>query len=51
MTSRERMDAAMRSAQQQIPDRIPVMCQLALGHYFLNIKAIARAAMEMACAA
>lgn len=33
MTSRERMGAAMR---HQIPDRVPVMCQLALGHYFLH---------------
>jgi hypothetical protein len=33
MTSRERMAAAMRHEQ---PDRVPVMCQLALGHYFLN---------------
>ncbi len=22
--------------QHQLPDRVPVMCQLALGHYFLN---------------
>ncbi len=34
MNSRERMDAAMRPPQQ--PNRVPVMCQLALGHYFLN---------------
>jgi hypothetical protein len=33
MTSRERMDVAMRLGT---PDRVPVMCQLALGHYFLN---------------
>lgn len=33
MTSRERMEAAMRGS---VPDRVPVMCQLALGHYFLN---------------
>jgi len=33
MTSRERMDIAMHLG---IPDRVPVMCQLALGHYFLN---------------
>ena len=33
MTSRERMAAAMR---RQTPDRVPVMCQLALGHYFLH---------------
>jgi uroporphyrinogen-III decarboxylase len=33
MNSRERMARAMR---HQIPDRVPVMCQLALGHYFLN---------------
>jgi uroporphyrinogen-III decarboxylase len=33
MNSRQRMAAAMR---HQLPDRVPVMCQLALGHYFLN---------------
>ena len=33
MNSRERMAAAMRLEE---PDRVPVMCQLALGHYFLN---------------
>lgn len=33
MNSRERMAAAM---QRKTPDRVPVMCQLALGHYFLN---------------
>lgn len=33
MNSRERMAAAMA---KQEPDRVPVMCQLALGHYFLN---------------
>ena len=33
MNSRSRMAAAM--ALQQ-PDRVPVMCQLALGHYFLH---------------
>ncbi|MCX6546376.1 MAG: hypothetical protein NTV05_18445 [Acidobacteria bacterium] len=33
MTSRERMAAAMRSGA---PDRVPVMCQLSLGHYFLH---------------
>ena len=33
MNSRERMDIAM---QLGIPDRVPVMCQLALGHYFLH---------------
>jgi MtaA/CmuA family methyltransferase len=32
MNSRERMSAAMKL---QTPDRVPVMCQLALGHYFL----------------
>lgn len=35
MTSKERMAAAMR---HQTPDRVPVMCQLSLGHYFLNCK-------------
>ena len=33
MNSKERMAAAMNHRQ---PDRVPVMCQLALGHYFLN---------------
>lgn len=32
-TSRERMATAMRHEE---PDRVPVMCQLALGHYFLH---------------
>lgn len=35
MTSRERMAAAM---SHTLPDRVPVMCQLSLGHYFLNCK-------------
>lgn len=35
MNSRERMNAAMR-LDSPPPDRVPVMCQLALGHYFLN---------------
>ena len=33
MNSRERMAAAMAGRKG---DRVPVMCQLALGHYFLN---------------
>lgn len=33
MNSRQRMAAAMRG---EAPDRVPVMCQLALGHYFLH---------------
>jgi len=33
MNSRERMGVAMRLGT---PDRVPVMCQLALGHYFLH---------------
>ncbi|MHC4204737.1 MAG: hypothetical protein ACYSTT_08800, partial [Planctomycetota bacterium] len=33
MNSKERIAAAMN---HEIPDRVPVMCQLALGHYFLN---------------
>ena len=33
MNSRERVASAMR---HEIPDRVPVMCQLALGHYFLH---------------
>ena len=32
-TPRQRMAAAMRG---EVPDRVPVMCQLALGHYFLH---------------
>ncbi|MFQ5753325.1 MAG: hypothetical protein ACE5HI_15145, partial [bacterium] len=32
MTSKERMKKAMNL---QFPDRVPVMCQLSLGHYFL----------------
>lgn len=33
MNGRERILLAM---QHKIPDRVPVMCQLAIGHYFLN---------------
>lgn len=33
MNSKERMTTAMRHEE---PDRVPVMCQLSLGHYFLN---------------
>jgi len=33
MNSRERIARAMR---RETPDRVPVMCQLALGHYFLH---------------
>jgi uroporphyrinogen-III decarboxylase len=33
MNSKQRMSAAM---QRREPDRVPVMCQLALGHYFQN---------------
>ena len=33
MNGRERICAAMR---RQTPDRVPVMCQLSLGHYFLQ---------------
>jgi len=33
MTSRERMRTAM---QKGVPDRVPVMCQLSIGHYLLN---------------
>ena len=36
MNSRERVSAAMDHRE---PDRVPVMCQLALGHYFLHCKA------------
>lgn len=33
MNGKQRIDLAMR---HQAPDRVPVMCQLSLGHYFLN---------------
>ncbi|MBZ5554347.1 MAG: uroporphyrinogen decarboxylase family protein [Acidobacteriia bacterium] len=33
MNSKERVAAAMR---HELPDRVPVMCQLTLGHYFLH---------------
>jgi uroporphyrinogen-III decarboxylase len=33
MNSKQRMRAAMR---RQPVDRVPVMCQLAIGHYLLN---------------
>jgi len=33
MNSKERVSATMNHRE---PDRVPVMCQLALGHYFLN---------------
>jgi hypothetical protein len=41
MTSRERMACAMArdgrpASGRRAPDRVPVMCQLALGHYFLH---------------
>ena len=36
MTSRERMNRAMRPRAGRLPDRVPVMCQLSLGHYFLH---------------
>ncbi|MCC6581132.1 MAG: hypothetical protein IT440_11895 [Phycisphaeraceae bacterium] len=35
MNSRQRMAAAMR---HETPDRVPVMCQLALGHFFIHGK-------------
>jgi hypothetical protein len=35
MNSKQRVSAAMNHKK---PDRVPVMCQLALGHYFLNCK-------------
>ncbi|MBP8974480.1 MAG: hypothetical protein KBH93_11440 [Anaerolineae bacterium] len=35
MNSKQRMALAM---QHGIPDRVPVMCQLSLGHYFLNMR-------------
>ncbi|MFH1744259.1 MAG: uroporphyrinogen decarboxylase family protein [bacterium] len=33
MTGKERVQVAMELGQ---PDRVPLMCQLAMGHYFLN---------------
>ena len=36
MNGKQRMDAAMHF---RAPDRVPVMCQLSLGHYFLNCDA------------
>jgi hypothetical protein len=30
------MDRAMRPGAGRLPDRVPVMCQLSLGHYFLH---------------
>jgi len=33
MNSKERMKAAM---DKKVPDRVPVMCQLSIGHYLLN---------------
>jgi hypothetical protein len=38
MNSRERVEIAMDLAE---PDRVPVFCQLAIGHYFLNAEASA----------
>ncbi|MCZ7540947.1 MAG: uroporphyrinogen decarboxylase family protein [Anaerolineae bacterium] len=35
MNSKQRMALAM---QHGIPDRVPVMCQLSLGHYFLTMR-------------
>ena len=35
MNPRERIQAAIN---HETPDRVPVMCQLALGHYFMNSK-------------
>lgn len=35
MNGKERVARAMRF---EIPDRVPVMCQLSLGHYFLNLR-------------
>lgn len=35
MNSKQRVALAMR---HQTPDRVPVMCQLSLGHYFLNLR-------------
>ena len=38
MNSKERMRRAMHRNPDQLPDRVPVMCQLATGHYFLNMR-------------
>jgi uroporphyrinogen-III decarboxylase len=35
MNGKERIARAMR---HEYPDRVPVMCQLALGHYFINMR-------------
>lgn len=35
MTSKERISQAMHLG---IPDRVPLMCQLSIGHYFINSK-------------
>ncbi|GAB4572340.1 MAG: hypothetical protein Kow0077_11460 [Anaerolineae bacterium] len=35
MNGKERIARAMR---HELPDRVPVMCQLALGHYFINMR-------------
>ena len=35
MTSKERINIAMKLGT---PDRVPLMCQLSIGHYFLNSK-------------
>jgi len=35
MTSRDRVRLAMNL---EVPDRVPVFCQLAIGHYFLNAR-------------
>lgn len=46
-TSRERMAVAMRPREGGVPDRVPVMCQLSLGHYFLNAGDAAGDAVEI----
>lgn len=54
VTSRERMDAAMRPAEGLTPDRVPVMCQACSVSPRTppeNILAIARAVEEPACVA
>ena len=38
MNSKERVRCAMQRDPNQLPDRVPVMCQLALGHYFINMR-------------
>lgn len=38
MNSKERMWRAMQRDPDQLPDRVPVMCQLTIGHYFISMR-------------